>query len=200
MAANGFCVQKSCLPARLACKYVANIQDMIRGHRTGADGTKIPPDLDSMRSAGTRSHPATRPSPNFKTGVPARAGRRVRFPSASADQPFRRSGVSEVRGSNPLAPTRKALVTGPFLLSGFRQIGGSRLSPRRSALPIRTRRRLGLTLLDFARSSIQRCATAFGVAGAPPADCAGLIVQVLLDLNVRWPASHIEVTRVVCVK
>ena len=51
MAANGFCVQKSCLPARLACKYVANIQDMIRGHRTGADGTKIPPDLDSMRSA-----------------------------------------------------------------------------------------------------------------------------------------------------
>jgi len=32
----------------------------------------------------TRQHPATRPSPNFKIGVRAKARRRVRFPSASA--------------------------------------------------------------------------------------------------------------------
>ena len=38
VAANGSCIQKSGLPARLACKHVANIQDMIRGVMSGDIG------------------------------------------------------------------------------------------------------------------------------------------------------------------
>jgi hypothetical protein len=52
---------------------------------------KVLVDLDSAAPDRTREHWATRPSPDFKTGVRARARRRVRFPSASArsDQRFR---------------------------------------------------------------------------------------------------------------
>src|SRR5436309_9053352 len=42
---------------------------MIRGHRRAPDNTTTPADLDWMAPAGTRSHPATRPPPNLKTGV-----------------------------------------------------------------------------------------------------------------------------------
>ena len=76
--------QKSSTEAWVACKRVANIQDITRRHRKTPDGTKGRADLHGIAPGSTRWHPATRSSPNFKTGVPARAGRRVRFPSASA--------------------------------------------------------------------------------------------------------------------
>ena len=43
----------------------------------GSDDMKISPDLDWTRSAGTRSHPATRPSPNFKREDPRHARRHL---------------------------------------------------------------------------------------------------------------------------
>ncbi len=39
--------------------------------------------------------------------------------------------AEEVRGSNPLAPTTKDLLTGPFLMTGAELIGGSGLGNRR---------------------------------------------------------------------
>src|SRR5438034_6740671 len=48
--------QKSTLTARLACKRVANIQDMTRGHRAAPDKTKRPADLDRMAPEVSRSN------------------------------------------------------------------------------------------------------------------------------------------------
>src|SRR5438034_5132824 len=89
--------QKSTLTARLACKRVANIQDMTRGHRTAPDNTKRPADLDRMAPEVTRSHRPTRPSPNFKIEERVQTRWRVRFPSASATRAFV-FAVPEIRG------------------------------------------------------------------------------------------------------
>jgi hypothetical protein len=80
--------QKSPAVACLACKHVANIQDIIRGHRMGPVGMTGPADLHRKAPCGTRSHPTTRPSPNFKIVERVQTRWRVRFPSASATRAF----------------------------------------------------------------------------------------------------------------
>jgi hypothetical protein len=95
-----FGVQKSSPGARLACKHVANIQDMTRRYEKAPDDTKRAADLDWIAPGGTRSHPATRPSPNFKTRDRVQTRWRVRFPSASATRGFG-SPVPLIRGSRP---------------------------------------------------------------------------------------------------
>jgi hypothetical protein len=62
----------------------ANIQDMTRHHRKAPEGTKRLTDLHQKAPDTTRSHSATPPSPNFKTGAAVDPAGRVRFPSASA--------------------------------------------------------------------------------------------------------------------
>jgi hypothetical protein len=46
--------QKSRVAAWVACKHVANIQDMTWHYRKAQEGMKVTPDLDWMASDGTR--------------------------------------------------------------------------------------------------------------------------------------------------
>jgi hypothetical protein len=62
------------------CKHPEHDQ----GHGRAPDNTKVRADLDWMPCGGIRSHSATPPSPNFKTGAAVDPAGRVRFPSASA--------------------------------------------------------------------------------------------------------------------
>ena len=108
--------QKSSLVPGLACKHVANIQDITRHHRTAPNNTKALAGLDWAAPDATRQYPPTRSSANFKTGVGAKAPRRVRFPSASA---WRDRGVMRESGGLPiLSPHPHMLASGLALNSG----------------------------------------------------------------------------------
>jgi hypothetical protein len=57
---------------------------MIRGHRKAPHSMKRAADLDWVAPGGIRSHPATRLSPNFKTGVPGESWQAGSIPVPSA--------------------------------------------------------------------------------------------------------------------
>ena len=109
-----------------ARKRVANIQNVTGRYRAARDGMKVRPDLDSAVPDTTRSHWATRSSPNFKTGVRARALRPVRFPSASAREESRSCWRGRSGSCHIISAT---LVSARFLVEGSLRALGSTANP-----------------------------------------------------------------------